>query len=174
MSKTSKAIGRRFLALCAACAFALAVFALAGCSTVSQNSQVNEQQTANRQYMTQVNQKMDALTTRLSSFSDAVSRDDLVTMRTQADNAFKVIDELSSLDVPSDMKDIQEGYLDGCTDLKEALAAYIELYSDIEAATDAQPFDYSTYADRLQAIQDQYDAGIEKLKAGDESATGKE
>ena len=173
MSKISKATGRRFLALCAACVFTLAVFSLAGCST-SQNSQVNEQQTANRQYMTQVNQKMDALTTRLSSFSDAVSRDDLVTMRTQADNAFKVIDELSSLDVPNDMKDIQEGYLDGCTDLKDALTAYIELYSDIESATDAQPFDYSTYADRLQSIQDQYDAGIEKLKAGDESATGKE
>ena len=173
MSKTSRAAGRRFPILCAVCAFALAVFSLVGCSA-SQNSQVNEQQTANRQYMTQVNQKMDALTTRLSSFSDAVSRDDLVTMRTQADNAFKVIDEISSLDVPSDMKDIQEGYLDGCTDLKDALTAYIELYSDIEAATDAQPFDYSTYADRLQAIQDQYNAGIEKLKAGDESATGKE
>ncbi len=176
MNKSKTIIRKGMRALCAACVFALSLVVLGGCTAAMQNSstQANDQQTANRQYMTQVNQKMESLSSRLDGFSDAVSRGDLVTMRTQADNAFKVIDDLSDIDVPSDLKDIQQEYVDGCNDLKAALNAYIDLYSDIENATESQPFDYATYDERLKAIQDQYDAGIDKLKSGDEKAAAKE
>lgn len=173
MSKISKVAPKRLFVMCVACLFVCAALALTGCSTAQQDSQATEQQTANRQYMTQVNQKVETLASELDRFSDAVSRDDLVSMRKQADNASAIIDELSSLDVPDDMADIQKSYVDGCASLEEALASYIDLYSDIENATDAQPFDYSTYSERLQAIQSQYDDGISKLKAGDEAATAK-
>lgn len=49
--------------------------------------------------------------------------------------------------------------------------AYIGLYSEIESATDDQPFDYGTYDERLKAIQDQYDKGIGKLQSGDNKAS---
>ena len=161
-----------FLRSLIACAVsALIVFALAGCT--QQNSAQSDQQNENRQYMTQVNQKMEDLNTRLTSFTDAVSRGDVVTMRTQADNAYKVIDDLSDLDAPDALADVKTGYVDGCNELKTALDSYIALYTEIENATDAQPFDYSTYDSRLADIQNAYNDGIDKLKAADDAAAGK-
>lgn len=157
--------------LIACAASALIVFALAGCT--QQSSAQSDQQNENRQYMTQVNQKMEDLNTRLASFTDAVSRGDVVTMRTQADNAYKAIDDLSNLDAPDALADVKTGYVDGCNELKGALDSYIALYTDIENATDAHPFDYSTYDSRLADIQNAYNDGIDKLKAADDAAAGK-
>ena len=114
------------------------------------------------------------LDSRLSDFVDAVSRGDVVTMRTQADNAFKVLDDLSSLEAPEPLKDVAAGYVDGANSLKDALNSYIQLYTEIDGATASEPFDWSTYDSRLQAIQDAYNAGIDKLKAADEAAAGKD
>lgn len=75
-------------ALAAVCVSAMLAVALSGCMQQTAN-QANDQQSENREYMTQVNQKMDDLDSRLSDFVDAVSRGDVVTMRTQADNAFQ-------------------------------------------------------------------------------------
>ena len=97
----------------------LMVAALGGCA--QQDTAAAQQQSENRQYMTQVNQTMDDLKSRLESFTDAVSRGDVVGMRTQADNAFKAIDDLSNLNVPDALKDIQKEYVDGTADLKDAL-----------------------------------------------------
>ena len=152
-----------------ACAAVMAVVLLGGCA--GQNNQATEQQKANRQYMTQVNQTMEDLAGKLDGFSDAVARGDLVTMRTQADNAFKAIDDLNNLNVPDALKDIQKEYVDGTADLKDALNSYIDLSTEIESATDDQPFDYGTYDERLKAIQDQYDKGIGKLQSGDNKAS---
>ena len=152
-----------------ACAAVMAVVLLGGCA--GQNNQATEQQKANRQYMTQVNQTMEDLAGKLDGFSDAVARGDLVTMRTQADNAFKSIEDLNKIEAPEDMKKIQAEYVEGCNDLKDAMNAYIGLYSEIESATDDQPFDYGTYDERLKAIQDQYDKGIGKLQSGENKAS---
>ena len=121
--------------------------------------------------MTQGTQKMDDLDSRLSDFVDAVSRGDVVTMRTQADNAFKVLDDLSSLEAPEPLKDVAADYVDGANSLKDALNSYIQLYTEIDGETAS---DWSTYDSRLQAIQDAYNAGIDKLKAADEAAAGKD
>lgn len=156
-------------AVVAVCAGVLMVAALGGCA--QQDTAATQQQSENRQYMTQVNQSMDDLKTRLESFTDAVSRGDVVGMRTQADNAFKAIDDLSNIDVPDALKDIQAEYVDGSNDLKDALNSYIELYTEIDSATEDQPFDYSTYDQRIQDIKKQYDEGIGKLQSGDNKAT---
>lgn len=156
-------------AVVAVCAGVLMVAALGGCA--QQDTAATQQQSENRQYMTQVNQSMDDLKTRLESFTDAVSRGDVVGMRTQADNAFKAIDDLNNIDVPDALKDIQAEYIDGSNDLKDALNSYIELYTEIDSATEDQPFDYSTYDQRIQDIKKQYDEGIGKLQSGDNKAT---
>ena len=95
---------------------------------------------------------------------------DVVTMRTQADNAFKALDELDSQEAPDALKDVKQCYVDGSEQLENALNAYIELYTEIDSATDAQPFDWSTYDQRLADIQAAYNSGIEKLQEGDKTA----
>ncbi len=156
--------------LAVACVGVLMACALAGCAP--QSSAETEQQAANRGYMSAVNQKIEDLAERLTSFEDAVAREDVVTMRTQADNAFAVIDELSAIEVPEGqgLEEVQQGYVDGCAALRDALNAYIALYTEIESSTAEHPFDYANYDDRLAEIQAQYDEGISKLKAADEKA----
>lgn len=154
------------------CAGALVVAVLSGC--VAQNAGISGAAQANRTYMTQVNRTMEDLGVDLENFSEAVSRGDVVSMRTQADNAFAELDKLQTLEVPEDMGDIQSNYVEGAQKLKEALNSYIALYTEIEAATEAMPFDWSTYDQRIADIQQLYDQGIAALKAGDEAAAAKE
>ncbi|HIW76242.1 MAG TPA: hypothetical protein H9877_06370 [Candidatus Gordonibacter avicola] len=154
--------------ICALCAGVLFVATLSGCA--AQETAATKQQAENRHYMTQVNQTMEDLQSRLDGFADAVSRNDVVGMRTQADNAYKALDDLNKLEVPDQMKDIQKEYVDGTNELKDALNAYIELYTEIESATDAQPFDWSTYDSRIADIKKSYDEGIGKLQSGDNKA----
>ena len=153
----------------ALCAGVLMVAALGGCA--QQDTAASQQQSENRQYMTQVNQAMEDLQSRLESFTDAVSRGDVVGMRTQADNAFKAIDDLNNISTPDSLKDVQTEYTDGTADLKDALNAYIELYTEVDTATEEQPFDYSTYDQRIQDIKTKYDEGVGKLQSGDNKAS---
>ncbi len=152
-----------------ACAGVLGAAALGGCAQ-QQSSQVAQEVSDNRAYMAQVNQTMDDLKTRMDSFTDAVSRKDVVSMRTQADNAFKVLDSLRTQDAPEALKSIKADYVEGCDSLQDALNAYIALYTEIDAATEAQPFDWTTYDQRLSAIKATYDQGIAKLEEGDKTA----
>ncbi len=145
----------------------LAMGTLAGCAG---QTAANQQEDVNRQYLSQVNQVMDDLETSLGSFTDAVSRNDVVGMQTQADNALAKLDSLADIEAPEDMADVQQSYQDGTSQLREALSGYVALYTEISSATDAQPFDWSTYDARLAEIQEKYDAGIDALAAGDEAA----
>lgn len=149
------------------CAAVLMAGVLAGCAGIEQNSEEAKAQAENRQFMSDVNATMDELAQRLKSFNEAVSRGDVITMRTQADNAFKVLDNLESLEAPEVLQDVKQGYIDGSNQLKDALNAYIELYTAMQAGS----FDYGTYADRLSSIQETYDQAVEKLKGTDEAAT---
>lgn len=152
------------------CTMALSVAMLAGC-TQQQTSAEQQTQSDNRAYMSQVNQSMEELQTRLTSFTDAVSRKDVVTMRTQADNAFKVLDSLSDQEAPEALKDVKEKYVSGCASLKSALNDYITLYTEIESATDEKPFDWSTYDQRLSDIKTVYDQGISDLQSADDTVS---
>ncbi len=152
-----------------ACASVLGVSVLGGC-TQQQSTQASQEISDNRAYMSQVNQTMDDLKTRMDSFTDAVSRKDVVSMRTQADNAFKVLETLRTQDAPDALKTIKADYVEGCDNLEAALNAYIALYTEIDTATEAQPFDWSTYDQRLSDIKATYDQGIAKLQEGDKTA----
>ncbi len=145
----------------------LAFGALAGCTG---QSATDGQQSANRQYLSQVNQVMDDLETSLASFTDAVSRNDVVGMQTQAENALSKLDSLGSIEAPEELAEVQQNYQDGTAQLREALSSYVALYTEISSATESQPFDWSTYDARLAEIQESYDAGIDALEAGDKAA----
>ena len=149
----------------AACAIALSGTMLAGCAN-GVNSASSEQQAA-RTYMSQVNEAMEELGEGLDSFVAAVSRNDLVNMRTQADNAYKALDKLDKLEAPDAYKDVQKHYVAGTGKLREALDGYITLYTDMNGAS----FDQSTYDSRVAGIQKLYNEGVEELEAGDKAAS---
>lgn len=155
--------------LAALCAAVLMVGTLAGCAGIEQNSEEAKAQAENRQFMSDVNAIMEELSQRLGSFNDAVSRGDVITMRTQADDAFKVLDNLESLEAPEVLQDVKQGYVDGSKQLKDALDAYIALYTDL--ATNPSAVSTDAYKERLASIQDTYDQAVEKLKSTDEAAT---
>lgn len=148
------------------CVALLAMAGLAGCAGMEQASEEAKAQADNRQYMSDVSATIEQLSQRLDGFEDAVARGDVVTMRTQADDAFRTLDALAALEAPEVLKDVQQGYVDGCNQLKDALNAYIALYVDVANGS----ADGSAYAERLAAVQEAYDAGVEKLRATDETA----
>ncbi len=152
----------------ALCALVLSIGMLAGCAGGPVNGASEEQQ-ANRTYMSQVNQAMVELGDNLDQFVDAVSRDDVVNMRTQADNAYKTLDKLSELEAPEALADVKQGYVDGTSKLREALDEYIKLYT--EARSD--DFDWSKYDNRVADVQKLYDEGVSLLQTADETAAQK-
>lgn len=159
---------KRIAVLVAAAVLALGV--LSACTSPMQTS-ANSAQQANRTYMSQVNQIMETLQTDLKGFTDAVSRNDLVNMQTQADSALSDLDKLGSLDVPDGFDDIQSNYVDGTTKLRQALNDYIALYTEM-AKTDGS-YDQDAYNARIATIQQEYNDGVAALKAGDEAAASK-
>lgn len=148
-----------------ACAVALAAGVMAGCAGGA-GVAASEEQQANRAYMSQVNQTMEELDSNLDGFVDAVSRGDVVNMRSQAENAYKTLDKLKDIEVPDSMTDIQAGYTEGTEKLREALDGYITLYTDASSSS----FDWSTYDARIADIQELYDAGVEALETADKTA----
>lgn len=135
------------------------------------SSNLTEEQIANRNYMSQVNEIMTGLDDGLDSFVDAVSRGDIVNMKTQADAAFKSLDKLSGLEAPEALADVQASYVEGCGKLKDTLNEYIALYSD--AAKSSGSFDWNSYDKKIADIQALYDSGVEALENGDKAAAEK-
>lgn len=165
-----QALIRKTIAI--ACICALSLLALCGCADRN-SGEASEAQKANRAYMSQVNEAMDALKADLGGFVDAVSRDDVVNMRTQADNAFKRIDKLEALTAPDALSDVHAKFIEGAKKLKSALDGYVALYAEIRSATDEKPFDWSNYESRIAAIQAQYNEGVSILEEGDKLAADK-
>ncbi len=156
----------------ALCAGALCVSLISGCAPTTATNTLTEEQQANRDYMAQVNRAMESLGSSLEKFADSVARKDLVSMRVQAEDAFKSLDQLSATEAPEALADIRESYVSGTSELRQALSAYIDLYAEIEAAGDS--FDWSSYDQRVAQIQEHYNAGIAALESGDTMAASKE
>lgn len=162
----------------AICAFVLALL-LSGCTAPQAANDAEGEDTpmTSSQYMAEVNQTVEELNERLQSFNEAVSRQDPITMRTQADNAFAVLDKLAAIEAPEDIKDLRDQYIKGCDQLKDALNAYIDLYSEMtsakakaESSRYNDPFDASAYSGRIEQIQKLYNDGIQTLEDADNSA----
>ena len=151
---------------CLLCVAALSCGLLFGCAGGASNA-ANQTQQANRAYMSQVNQLMDELGDRLDSFVDAVSRGDVVNMRSQADEAYKTLDKLAAIEAPEALADVQEKYVSGTTKLREALDAYIVLYSSVASQ---EGIDQGEYDSQLAEIQALYDEGVALLEEADETA----
>lgn len=150
------------------CVFALAAVALTGCS--GNASSLTSEQQANRTYMSKVNEIMNQLGDQLDSFVDAVSRNDVVNMHTQSENAFTTLDQLSKLEAPEALADVHKKYIDGAGKMREALQEYIDLYTEIDAGS----LDQSTYNKRIADVQSKYDEGVSMLKEADEAAASKQ
>lgn len=171
---------KRFISTTLVCVSLMMVFcfALYGCSAqnipgmgLSGAQNAEDAQPNSREYMAQVNQTVAELTEKLKGFNDAVAREDLVGMQTQADNAFLIIDKLREIEAPEELTELKQGYIDGCTTLEDALNDYIDLYVQIASATDDHPFDYAAYASKIDSIQKAYNDGIAALENADNTAT---
>ena len=141
--------------------------AFVGCSA-GQSATATDEQKANSAYMLQVNETMVELDDSLSLFVDAVSRGDVVNMRTQAENAYKSLDKLAGIEAPEALSDIKKNYVEGTEKLREALDGYIDLYT--EAANSRDEVEADSFNEKIAQIQKLYDEGIAALKAGDEAA----
>ena len=140
---------------------------LAGCTSPGASSATAAQQ-ANRAYMSQVNETMVELDENLAPFVAAVSRGDVVNMRTQADNAYKTLDKLAGIEAPEDLKEVHDCYVNGTGKLRQALDGYIDLYTEMSKSS----LDSTTYNKRIAEIQALYDEGVALLQKGDEIAAG--
>lgn len=164
MNRKRKGLLLAALALCFG-----AILILSSCASTTNAEE--EEASTNREYMSRVSRIMDDLTAELEGFSDAVAQGNFVSLRTQAEGASKVIDEFDKIEVPDNLKDIHSEYVAGGKDLRDALSDYIELSSEIESATEEQPFDFDSYDDKLEDIQKKYQSGIDHLKEADKKAT---
>jgi hypothetical protein len=116
--------------------------------------------------MSTMNQKAEDLSTRLDSFVDAVSREDLVSMKIQAESAYEVLDQMINLEAPSDLSEVKDNYDNGIVKLKEALSNYINIYSELESSD----LDKSAYDEQIAAVQTLYTEGIDAIKQADQKA----
>lgn len=135
---------------------------LAGCAGSTQTSATNQAQLENRTYMSQVNQAMSALDDKLDGLVDAVSRGDMVGMKTQCERALAELDAISSLEAPEALKEVNDSYKAGCDKLKQALQAYVDLYASGSG---------NITADSIASIQSAYDEGVAALQEADKKAS---
>lgn len=147
--------------LCIAC-----LGALVGCSG---NTAEQDAQTQNRQYMSSVNTIMDTLNTNMEEFATAVKDGEVVSLDAQLEAVNTCVDDLNAITPPEAMADIHKSYVTGATEMQTALAAYVQLYEDVNAPQSGS-FDYSTYDSRLADIQSHYDAGIAAFQDADSKA----
>lgn len=168
-SKAAEAAAR-IVALTTAALAALCLSACIGSQPVPEDE--NKELTP-AQYMTNVNQIAENLSASLEAFEEAVDDNDLSAMQAKADSAFAVLDEFESMDIPEQLKDVNEKYQDASDSLKSALNDYIALYTEISDSSDSKPFDYGKYPERLESIQKQYDNGLNLLEEADKLAAEK-
>lgn len=147
--------------LCIAC-----LGTLVGCSG---NTAEQDAQTQNRQYMSSVNTIMDTLNTNMEEFATAVKDGEVVSLDAQLEAVNTCVDDLNAITPPEAMTDIHKSYVTGATEMQTALAAYVQLYEDVNAPQSGS-FDYSTYDSRLADIQSHYDAGIAAFQDADGKA----
>lgn len=140
--------------------------ALVGCSG---NTAEQDAQTQNRQYMSSVNTIMDTLNTNMEEFATAVKDGEVVSLDAQLEAVNTCVDDLNAITPPEAMTDIHKSYVTGATEMQTALAAYVQLYEDVNAPQSGS-FDYSTYDSRLADIQSHYDAGIAAFQDADSKA----
>lgn len=166
-SRTTR-IGAVILAVALICSIVLT-----GCSQQLAQSATNEEESGptSRSFMAAMNEAADDLKEKMAAFTDAVAREDMVSMRVQSDAAFAVIDQMAAIEAPEELTELRQRYVDGCTQLKDVLTGYLDLYQEVDSSTYYDPFDYDAYPDRIAELQGRYDAAVQALEDADKAAT---
>ncbi len=177
MHMNAKVISRKaprtkaILASICAAALALAMLSMTGCAQPMQSQDETPVVTPS-DYMVSLNASAEDLKSVLTEFSEAAANDDVFTMQTKADEASAVLDSMSELEAPEAMSEVKSKYGEAVSTLKGALSDYLELYLELDDAQHGgSAFDYSTYDNRLEAIQKQYDKGLNQLEDADKLAS---
>lgn len=150
-----------------ACVGALALCMLVACANQGQSAE-QQQQAANRAYMSSINKIAAELQDEMNGLSASIAAGDKVTIVSKAKDALAVLDKIEKLDVPEALADVHGHYAAGCASLREALEGYVDLYANGSGMSNA------SYTSRLSEIQDLYNAGLAELKQADELAAAKE
>lgn len=148
------------------------VFALTGCMGAAEETV--DEQALNREYMSQVNIIMDDLDATLTDFTEAVSNNDIVGMKSRSEAVSKAIDTLEKLEAPEALKEVHSDYVSGCQDLKAAFDDYIDLYAEVDAAEEDGTLDDAarkSYDDDIEKINKKYQSGIDHLESADKKAS---
>lgn len=155
-----------------------AALLLGGCSKLevpgfspSGNTEKQQEGEQARSFMMKINQLTSQLKDKMALFTEAVTRNDLVSMKTHIQAIDETITQINNLEAPQELADVKSKYSEGCSQLKTALSDFVNLYSDIDTATAKSPFDFGSYASRLAQVQDLYDKAVSALQAADEAAT---
>lgn len=165
----------RAAAILALCVTLATVFT--GCLSTAES--IDDPQKANRNYMAQLNSALADFGDDLEAFSVAVSDDDVVGMKSQADKAFKVIEEIEKIEAPEDLADLHDGYKKALGKLKEALNEFIDLYVEVKAyaendLAEGESLETPDFEEKLKSIQKKYSEGIKLLEDADNKATNME
>ena len=141
------------------CALICCVGLLVGCSEVQNIVGTSKGNTQENIYVTSMNAVTKTFYDALDGFQDDVKNKNVDGMKAKVNDVQGVIDSANKLDVPESCKGIQKQYIDGFTSLKKCLEDYVQVYSDQK---DGKQVDTS-------AIQKNYDAAINNLKAADKA-----
>ena len=153
----------------AAILLAVSLFAV-GCAGGPPLEGEEEPKTAS-DYMVDLNDRIVRLQAKLDEFAEAADEGRISAMQTKAQEAYEVLDEMADLEAPDDVSDLQDQYDDAASQLKGALEAYMTLYTEIYDSTQTGGFDYSTYSQRIEEVQKQYDDALTALEEADKQAT---
>ena len=143
---------------------------LSGCSSGATLETEEEPKTAS-QYMVELNDYSGKLADKMQEFSEAASAGRISAMQTKVQEAYAILDEMTNLEAPDDISDIKNGYNDAISQFKSALNDYIALFTEIYDSSDTGSFDYSTYSQRLEDVQKQYDSALGSLEDADKKAS---
>lgn len=172
LSHTSNTTSKRTRVAAAliAIACALSLSLLAGCSQAQQQAPEEKPVTAT-DYMTAMAKSSTQLSESLAAFSQTVADNDISALQAKADAAYEVLGQMEALEAPDELKSVKGKYDEAIGSLKDSLKDYLALYLEIENAPDGAPYDFSQYAQRIEAIQKSYDQGLNLLEEADKMAT---
>ena len=158
---------KKFFVLLSSCLSVVLSLCLFSACSANMNAGQPSEAEKDRAYLAQVNDLLSNMDGDLKSFTDAASRNDLVAVQSNAKKINDTISSISNLDVPDDMKSVHDQYVSGCNALKQALNDYVSLYCDV--INRGGDVNAPEYAQKLAAIQSQYNNGLKVLKDADQA-----
>ena len=166
----SAVLSRSAILIAIAIACAAFVLGMTGCSSQTGMDIEDKPKTAS-EYMVDLNDYSGRLQAKMQELAEAAGEGKISAMQTKAQEAYAMLDEMADLEAPDEISEIKNQYNDAATQLKGALNDYMTLYTELYDSADSDAFDYSTYVQRLEDIQKQYDSALGVLEDADKKAS---